>query len=101
MPSWPIRDRRWEWDRRTFEERRHASDRRGRSDGSVSEDTDGTNPDGARKYAFRSFSDRRRRGERRTVQVADRRAHAISREDDGAVDLSAEEVRALFYQPED
>ena len=101
MPSWPIRDRRWEWDRRTFEERRHPSDRRGNPDRGVSEEATGTSPDSRRKYFFRSFSERRRRDDRRAILAADRRAHAHSGADDGTVELSPEEVLALLHQPED
>lgn len=101
MPSWPIRDRRWEWDRRTFEERRRAPDRRDDPDRAASGDADGTDPDTARTYVFRSFSDRRRRDDRRALPIADRRARPDSMEDDRTVDLSPEEVLALLHQPDE
>lgn len=101
MPSGPIHDRRWEWDRRSFEERRHGSERRGTPDRTGSGDAATASPDTVRTYVFRSFSDRRRRDDRRNFPLADRRAKADPRENDRTVELSPEEVLALLHQPED
>jgi len=101
MASWPIRDRRWEWDRRTFEERRRAPDRRGNPDRGGIEEVNSTTADTTRKYVFRSFSDRRRRDDRRTFPIADRRAQTGPGKDEGTVDLSPEEVLVLLHQPEE
>ncbi len=101
MPDWPTRDRRWEWDRRSFEDRRHASERRGDFNMRMAGVFVGTSPDTIRTYMFRSFSNRRRHDDRRTIPVLDRRAHTSAREDDRTVDLSPEEVLALLRQPEE
>ncbi len=101
MLGGPMQDRRWEWDRRCFEERRHGSERRNNANRAVSRDAEGASPETVRTYVFRSFSDRRRRDERRTFPIVDRRAHASAREDDRSVDLSPEEILALLHQPDE
>jgi hypothetical protein len=99
MPGRPIQDRRWEWDRRSFEDRRRASERRGDLNLRAFGDAVSTSQDTIRAYVFRSFCDRRRRDDRRTLPIADRRAHTDPREDDRTVDLSPEEILALLHQP--
>jgi hypothetical protein len=101
MPDWPTRDRRWEWDRRSFEDRRQPPERRGDGGRKGSGGTAGAGPDAVRSYVFRSFSVRRRGDDRRTLPDADRRAGVDPRHKDGTVDLSPEEILVLLHRPEE
>ncbi len=107
MSGWPTRDRRWEWDRRSLEDRRQASERRGDVNRREFGGSAGTTQDTVRTYVFRSFSERRRGNGGRAFPVLDRRApedrraQADPTENDGTVDLSPEEILALLHHPEE
>lgn len=101
MPGYPTTDRRWQWDRRSSEERRRTPARRGNSVAWPSRSTDGTGADAGRMYVFRSFSDRRRHDDRRALSTGDRRVQTEARGQDGTVNLSAEEILVLLHQPEE
>lgn len=107
MPSWPNGDRRWEWDRRSFEDRRRPPESKGDGARGLCGSPFETTPDTVRPYAFRSFSDRRRRDDRRTADGPDERVAEgsrrtiVSRPDGRTVELTREEVLTLLHKPEE